>query len=159
MPKKNQNEAELKSVQFPILTSPAWATFWVFRSGFSVFEMLWWFTVNHNRPGVRMRMGGLRNLSFCQWASAHVFLRSSHRAKNLVRFLYSRKHFHNFKYNNFLFGMMPGIIRMYSAFIYLVCSLDRKGLEEIRSRSSIVKRRTFCPLMLEYRANGWNTER
>lgn len=79
---------------------------------------------------------GLWNLSFCQWASAHVFLRSSLRAKNLVQFLYFRKHFHNFKYNNFLFGMMPAIIHTY-IWLSFICfaPLTEKRLEEIRSRS------------------------
>lgn len=97
---------------------------------------LWCFTVNHYRPGTGMGRGGLWNLSFCQWESAHVFLRSSHRAKNLVQFLYCRKHFHNFKYNNFLFGMMPGIIHMY-IWLSFICfaPLTENGLEEIRSRS------------------------
>lgn len=118
-----------------------------FAQVFLFCEMLRRFPVNHNRPGTRMRTGGLRNLSFCQWASARVFLRSSRKAKNLVQFLYSRKHFHNSKYNNFLFGTLPGNIRMYSAFIYLVCSFDRKGREEIKSRTSTVRCWTFCPLI------------
>lgn len=83
-----------------------------------------------------MGTGGLWNLSFCQGASAHVFVRSSHRTKTLVKFLYFRKYFHNFKYNNFLFGMMPGIIHMY-IWLSFICFAPQteKGLEEIRSRS------------------------
>lgn len=79
------------------------------------------------------RKGGLWRgiyLSFCQCASAYVFLRSRHRPKNLVHFLHFRKHFHNFKYNNFLFGKTPGIIHVYLAFIYLFSSPERKGLEK-----------------------------
>lgn len=127
-------------MQFPRFTSPAWRTFWVLSLRFFYFvkcsSALWCFTVNHYRPGTGMGRGGLWNLSFCQWASAHVFLRSSHRAKNLVQFLYFRKHFHNFKYNNFLFGMMPGIIHMY-IWLSFICfaPLTENGLEEIRSRS------------------------
>lgn len=83
-----------------------------------------------------MGMGGLWNLSFCQQASAHVFVRSSHRAKNLVQFLDFRKYFHNFKYNNFLFGRVPWIIHMY-IWLSFICSapLTEKWLEEIGSRS------------------------
>lgn len=138
--KKKKKKAELKLRQFPLFTSPTWKTFWVFslRSFYFVkcSFALWCFTVNHNRPGTCMGMGGLWNLSFCQWASAHVFLRSSHRAKNLVQFLYLRKHFHNFKYNNFLFGMMPGIVHMY-IWLSFICfaPLTEKGLEKIRSRA------------------------
>lgn len=69
-------------------------------------------------------------LSVCQSASVCVFLRSGHRHKNLVHFLHFRKHFHNFKYNNFLSGKTPGIIHVYLAFIYLFFSPERKGLEK-----------------------------
>lgn len=52
--------------------------------------------------------------------------------KNLVQFLYFRKHFHNFKYNHFLFGEMLGISHVYLAFIYLFSSPERKGLKKKR---------------------------
>lgn len=50
-----------------------------------------------------------RVVSFEQRASAHVFLRSRHKPKNLAQFLHFRKYFYNFKYNNFLFGVRPNI--------------------------------------------------
>lgn len=58
--------------------------------------------------------------------------------KNLVQFLNFRKHFHNFKYNNFLSGKTPGIIHVYLAFIYLSTSPERKGLEKKKGSSQIV---------------------
>lgn len=66
---------------------------------------------------------------FDQRASADVFLRSRHRPKILVQFLHFRKHFHNFKYNNFLFGKTLGIIHVYLAFIYLFLFPRKKRIE------------------------------
>ena len=69
----------------------------------------------------------------CLSASARLlmfFLDQDTGLKNLVQFLHFRKHFHNFKYNNFLFGKTPGIIHVYLAFIYLFSSPERKGLEK-----------------------------
>lgn len=135
-------EAELKSMQFPPFTSLARRTFSEFFLHFHYFvkkilSLLRWPTVNHNGHGASKRKGGLWNLSICQRASAHVFLRSRHRPKNLVQFLHFRKHFHNFKYDNFLFGKTPRIIHVCLAFVYLFLFPERKGLDEKRGSSNI----------------------
>lgn len=128
-------EAEFKSVQFPPLMSLARRTFWSFpplsqkkkkRKTLSSLR----YSLNHNAHGGAelARKGEGMYLSFCQCTSAYVFLRSRRRPKNLVHFLHFRKHFHNFKYNNFPFGKTPRIIHVYLAFIYLFSYPERKGL-------------------------------
>lgn len=157
-------EAELKSMQFPPFTSRAKRTFLEFSTTFAFFcckKFFSRFEIYSKSQHTWMGWGRRRNrrlwmvmyLSFCQCVSANVFLRSSHRPpppqkKNPVHFLHFRKHFHNFKYNNFLFGQMSEIIHVYLAFIYLFSSPERKGLEKENGELTESKWLDFWPLIL-----------
>lgn len=94
------------------------------------------YTVNHNAQGgaelVREK-GGLWKHIYYFPASVRLlmfFLDQDTVLKNLVHFLHFRKHFHNFKYNNFLFGKTQRIIRVYLDFIYPFSYPERKGLKK-----------------------------
>lgn len=89
------------------------------------------YTVNHDAHGAAEVAGETEGCGgACICLSASVFLRSRHRPKNLLHFRLFKKHFHNFKYNNFLFGKTLWIIHVYLAFIYLFSSPERKGLKK-----------------------------
>lgn len=81
--------------------------------------------VNHNRHGARPLKGRSVEFAFLPASVCLCFskikahaLKKTKQKKKTVQFPRWRKPFHNFKYNNFLSGMMPGIIHMYLAFIY-----------------------------------------
>lgn len=81
--------------------------------------------VNHNRHGARPLKGRSVEFAFLPASVCLCFskikahaLKKNKKQKKTVQFPRWRKPFHNFKYNNFLSGMMPGIIHMYLAFIY-----------------------------------------
>lgn len=138
-------EAELKSVQFPPFMSLAKRTFESFLPLFLFFPFFFLekekkpalrYTVNHNAQGgaelVREK-GGLWKHIYYFPASVRLlmfFLDQDTVLKNLVHFLHFRKHFHNFKYNNFLFGKTQRIIRVYLDFIYPFSYPERKGLKK-----------------------------